>query len=167
MFLNKVTNVNDPPSSTTKERKGGNKIKEENIIDVSKSQIGRKADKLAQAKQKSNKYSVLEAASSEIKESYKSSNYNSNGNVKKFKEDNEETVKINKVVDTNRLMPNIREIEGNKFRMDDTINISRNPNLSVNEGTYQLDNEENYFKFEITNHFGAKLIEYLQNEIVK
>lgn len=161
----KSPSYNEASVVLTVDKKDSRKQREVAIEDPSNS-LGSKAARIAQQKQKSNKYSVIEAAQTGFKESFRSKHNSSNGNLKKFKEDAEEIL-ILKQNESNRLMPNTKDKDLNKYRMDDTINISRNPNLSVEDDTNRFDTDQNNFKFEITNHFGAKLIEFFQNEILK
>lgn len=164
----KAPSYNEPSVNLTVVKNGPNKkIEEEADNDSSNIPLGFKAARIAQLKQKSNKYSVIEAARSDFKESYRSLHNSSSGNLKKFKEDADEELNAKQESNNNRLMPGSKDKDMNKYRMDDTINISRNPNLSVEDDTNKFDIEQNNFKFEITNHFGSKLIEFFQNEIVK
>jgi hypothetical protein len=74
-------------------------------------------------------------------------NYRSNPLVKPYKEDFRNEIDFNVV---NR--------KGTTYRMDDTINLVRNPNLSVEADPNNPDLSDDDFRKEIEDHFGPKLL---------
>jgi hypothetical protein len=107
---------------------------------------------------KSNKYSILEQ-SKEANTHYKPAGYGSNPKGKKFKEDEIGYDDPFESKNTKNMF-----FEDNPYRMDDTINIVRNPNLSVNDQSYPDATEEVVDKEdEIEIHFGKNLLESYEN----